>query len=258
MTRCLSIPRLLPLLAVLSTGCPRHHHTDDADVDRDGSVPPDGDRPECLLAEGVRSPKEGCPECPEGESVLLVEELDFLPICSGDTDHPMHSTLVLRGMCHGPDVMLDARNPLDQPSCVSPAVCRWWHDGDLSDPLRCTYADTSQMVTGAIPPLDSATCEAARGQGGCGVDCECMEQEDVCYGISEVHPLGACVPYYAPLCGSGAACPDQRCLRPVALPTFDEAYWVRELGDDPVAGRCVAEETCALVRDQDPESYECL
>lgn len=243
--------------SVLVGGCPRHHGDgDDADVD--GSIPLDGDRPECLLAEGVRTPKPGCPDCPAGENLLYAEETELL-ICSGSTDHPLRSSIVLDGMCHGQDVMLDARDPLDQPGCVSPAVCRWWHEGDLSDPLRCTYADTTQMVTGEIPPLEPARCEAVRSRGGCGIDCDCLSEDDVCYGISEVHPLGACA-HYAAICSTDRGCPEvnEQCLRPTALPAFDEAFWVMEPGDDRVRGRCVPTEACALVMDQDPEWYECL
>jgi len=202
--------------------------------------------------------------CPEGESQFWVPGIRDLSVvvCDGVPD-TLEYTGCNSESCAGAAVCIDNVGG-GALGCVEARACLYAYVlFDLErPPWACTYADFTSAETGVIPEVE-CTAEMTR-RGLCARGCPCPEGE-MCYGHSESHPIGACVPagFVGDVCspdeGRGCGDPDETCLFPVELPPWMASMPPESQGRFRVrASRCIPPARCAALQAAQPGVWSCL
>ncbi len=144
-------------------------------------------------------------------------------------------------------------------ACATPAACTYFYSEIVGMPglPACAYSDLTVARSGVVPEVDCTP--ELRANLLCGVGCECEAREHHCYGVSEEHPVGACVRLDggSGICARETDCTTgERCMIPLTpaewLPgTFLEPYL------SPIRGRCAASTACAAAAALYPDTWQC-
>ena len=143
---------------------------------------------------------------------------------------------------------------LDGFSCMDPASCLF-AETQLPASLRgrCLYQDYSVVGTGVIPP--AARCDELPGRGLCAVNCPCAGETEVCVGLSENHPVGACGPA-ALYCYRDSDCRGRPGPNVCMFVTNAPAQFRKSESVSP-GGRCVPATACTELQVETGDTWTC-
>jgi len=256
---------LLGAVALLG-GCFLSHGPDGPA--RDGG-PADGAPTACEPAPGVRLldlDRDCRCETPyEGRLEYSERGMPLVQVCRGvPRDRPGHH-FNHTGCVDG--WVVPFTDPLDEHAggetnaCATGRACVYFFRevARRPDPQPCAYSDLTLARTGEIPRVECSGEQLAAGL--CGIDCLCTGERR-CFGLSEEHPVGACVRYRAaddgvcdaasPWCEEAGAL----CMLPTRPAPWIEGSTV-EFFLTPRQGRCAPAPACRALEALFPDTWRC-
>jgi len=147
-------------------------------------------------------------------------------------------------------------------ACATALACLYFFRVVASRPdaQACAYSDLTLVQTGEIPPIECSPDQLSAGL--CGMDCLCGGERR-CFGLSEEHPVGACVRYRSADDGvceaSSPSCEEAGalCMLPILPATWIEGTTVEPFLT-PRQGRCAPAAACRALEALFPDTWACL